>query len=253
MCRPRTALTLLAALALLAIAPGCGGSQHPPEEPAPTFAPRRLFRDTSPEVARLVRIPRLPPVPPYVLPYSTEWVLSDFWDCRPGRRRHAGLDLGGVGPLYGLGSPVSSMALARVTEVGRPEDDPRRYGRRLRDGTSVERGGEWLPVSGEHPDYGEVHYFTSDHGTAHTGVIVSTEILEGPLQGYRVRYMHLAEVRPGLLVGDVLRPGQELGLMGGTAILRSAPHVHMDLEDPAGNRVDLAPYLGIPTREGGDC
>ena len=184
----------------------------------------------------------------YVAPYSTERVISDFWECR-GHRRHRGIDLAGVGPVSGLGTPVVSMARARITHIGTPEIDAHRYGRRLDDRITVHRGGEDLPTSGDVPGYGNVWFFTDNYGSWRTGVIISTEVLEGPLAGHEVRYMHLAAPHPNLQVGDVVEAGQELGVMGGTAILQSTPHVHIDAEDPTGRRIDLAPYIGLPVTE----
>ena len=109
-----------------------------------------------------------------------------------------------------------------------------------------------LPTSAEVPGYGEVWFFTRDYGSWHTGVIVVTRLLDGPLQGYTVRYMHMAAAEPNLREGDVVEAGQEIGIMGGTAVLESTPHVHIDIEDPDGDRVDPNPVLGLPAaaREG---
>ena len=43
--------------------------------------------------------------------------------------------------------------------------------------------------------------------------------------------MHFADLRPDLKVGDIVEAGEEIGIMGSTAILESAPHVHIDVED----------------------
>ncbi len=141
------------------------------------------------------------------------------------------------------------MARARITHLGSPEQDTSRYGRRLTGRSTVVRGGESLPASGQVPGYGHVNFFTENYGSWHTGVIVSTEVLDGELAGHEVRYMHLAAFTPSLRVGDIVEAGQELGIMGGTAILESTPHVHMDAEDRSGRRIDLARFLGLPVRD----
>jgi hypothetical protein len=188
-----------------------------------------------------------------VVPYDVSHLISDFWDCREGHRRHRGLDLAGVGVNAGLGTPVVSIGRALVLSVGVPEEDPARYGRRLTTPQTVIRGGEVLPTEGDVPDYGRVRFFTRDYGSAHTGVIVVTQILDGPLAGYTVRYMHLGDPHPGVGPGVILERGQELGVMGGTAVLSSTPHVHIDAEDPEGRRVDLSVYFGLAFRSGEDA
>jgi murein DD-endopeptidase MepM/ murein hydrolase activator NlpD len=95
------------------------------------------------------------------------------------------------------------------------------------------------------PGYGVVHWFTRDYGSWRSGTIISTEVVEGDWEGYRVRYMHLGAIYPGLAEGDIVEAGQELGLMGGTAIQFDSPHVHIDMEDLHGDRVDIAPLLGL--------
>jgi murein DD-endopeptidase MepM/ murein hydrolase activator NlpD len=96
------------------------------------------------------------------------------------------------------------------------------------------------------PGYGRVYFFTRDYGSWRSGTIIVTEALEGPMAGYRFRYMHLGAIHPGLQVGDEVEAGQELGLMGGTAIQTDSPHVHIDIEDLDADRVDVAPLLGLP-------
>jgi murein DD-endopeptidase MepM/ murein hydrolase activator NlpD len=181
-----------------------------------------------------------------VLPYPTHRILSTFGDCRDGgRRQHRGLDLGGVGDDQGLGTPIRSMFRARITLIGTGSDDPDRFGHPdTRDGIA-ERGGHRLARSGVIPGYGVVRWFTRDYGAWRSGTIVSTEVVEGDWEGYRVRYMHLGAVYPGLAEGDIVEAGQELGLMGGTAIQFDSPHVHIDMEDLQGDRVDIAPLLGL--------
>lgn len=241
---------LLPALTLLLAALACAPSARTGAE----LTTRSLTRYELNEPAGdriLVRLDQPNAGAAYVAPYQPIELLSDFWDCR-GRRRHRGLDLAGVGEHDGLGTPVRAMARSVVIELGTPEIDARRYGRRLTNRDTVVRDGRELPASAEIPGYGRVFFFTRNYGSAHTGVMIVTRVLEGPLAGAVLRYMHLAAVHPDLQVGLELHPGQELGLMGGTAILESRPHVHIDAEDAAGQRLDLAPYLGLPTRSPDD-
>ncbi|TVQ97272.1 MAG: hypothetical protein EA398_15000 [Deltaproteobacteria bacterium] len=196
---------------------------------------------------RLVRVPVVvgSPRPGITLPYSLDRVYGVFYDCRRGGRHHRGLDLGGVGPDFGLGTPVRAMVRSRITFIGTPESDPRQFGRRdTRPGT-VERRGRELPRSGWHGPYGEVFYFTRDYGSWHAGVTVIFEALESEIAGHQIRYMHLAAIHPELRVGDEVEAGQEVGLMGGTAVMRDLPHVHIDIETPEGRRVDVAPLVGL--------
>lgn len=195
----------------------------------------------------LVRTPtQLNTLPPgFVEPYPVARVYGTFGDCRPGGRQHRGLDLGGIGEHAGLGSPVRALTRSRVTLIVRPEDDPARWGRRDSRRGTVERSGETLPRVLAVPSYGDVYFFTRDHGSAHTGVMVVTEAVGGVLDGHTIRYMHLGDPHPGLDVGVVLEAGQELGVMGGTAIMQSLPHVHIDIEDERGRRVDVAAFVGL--------
>ncbi|MCA9564662.1 MAG: hypothetical protein KC561_14300, partial [Myxococcales bacterium] len=173
---------------------GCGGATTSVEDEPVALTIRRLDRQSSLDSRALERNPssqRLSALAPYVLPYSTDRVISDFWDCR-GSRQHRGIDLAGVGPNAGLGTPVVSLGRARITLLGTPEEDSAKFGRRLTEDGTVVRGGEELPTWGMIPGYGHLYYFTENHGRWHTGVIVSTEVLEGPLEGHQVRYMHLA-------------------------------------------------------------
>lgn len=180
----------------------------------------------------------------YALPYEPVHIMSGYHDRR-GRRIHRGIDFAGQGPDLGLGTPIVSVGRARVTLIGRPEDNPGEYGRPLTRGRTVRRAGHELPVSAEVPGYGTVYFFTRNYGRWRSGAVVVTELLDGPLAGHVVRYMHMGAIRPDLEVGYVLERGEELGLMGGTAILDAAPHLHIDCEDSGGRRVDLTPYFGL--------
>jgi murein DD-endopeptidase MepM/ murein hydrolase activator NlpD len=214
---------------------GCAGPQAGTEIVTPHDA-RWLVRDVHPAE-------RLPPG--IVAPYPVERVIGTFGDCRPGGRQHRGLDLAGVGPNAGLGTPIRAMTRARIVSMHRPEDNPARWGRRDTRGGTVERRGVTLPRQLHVPGYGNVAFFTRDHGSALAGVTIVLEGVGGLLDGHRIRYMHLGELHPGLAAGDVVEAGQEVGVMGSTAILESLPHVHIDIEDPRGDRVDVAPLLGL--------
>lgn len=234
---PRAVLAVLTAAALAA----CGGTQTggaggTGDALVVVNEGRWLMRD----------VVELAPTPPGVVrPYPVERVYGTFGDCRPGGRQHRGLDLGGVGDDFGLGTPVRSMVRARIVSMHRPEDNPARWGRRDTRGGTTDRSGVDLPRRGYVPGYGDVHFFTRDYGSARAGVMIVTVGVGGPLDGHRIRYMHLGELHPGLEPGDIVEAGQELGLMGGTAILQSLPHVHIDIEDADGRRVDVAPFLGL--------
>lgn len=184
-----------------------------------------------------------------VQPYPLTNVFSTFGDCRPGGRTHAGLDVGGVGQEGGIGTPIYAMSRAKVTYIGRPEDDPEKFGQPDEGKGYTQRGPRSmkLPRSREIPGYGLVNFFTRTYGSWRTGTILVMEGVEGPLKGHRIRYMHLGAVHPELRVGDMLEGGQEVGLMGGTAILHDMPHVHIDIENAKGERIDVAPLIGLPS------
>ena len=180
-----------------------------------------------------------------VKPYPLKWILRGFGRCINGKREHQAIDIAGVGPNFGLGTPIRSMALSKVVAIRRPEDNPKRYGvRDLRPGTVMRRG-RALPRSENIEGYGRVNYFTLDHGSTRTGVMIVTRGLEDGLEGHTIRYMHLAEVHPSLKEGSILQPGDEIGLMGSTAILTSVPHVHIDVTAPNGERLNVGRLLGL--------
>ncbi len=239
---PAMLFVLATALILLS---ACGGSRTH-ARPEGAIAPEDTNAGATRTVARNARAAS-ETAPGVVLPYSLERVLSTFGDCRDGgRRQHRGLDIGGVGSDQGLGTPVRSMVRARVTMIGTGEQDPDRFGRPDTRSGTTERARQDLPRSFNVPGYGRVYFFTRDYGSWRSGTIIVTEALEGPMTGYRIRYMHLGAIHPGLQVGDEVEAGQELGLMGGTAIQTDSPHVHIDIEDLNGERVDVAPLLGLP-------
>lgn len=236
----------LAALWLVA----CGGPAPPPNFPEPVGddEPTNALYGEDIEQRLVARQPVLvqPVTPGFVLPYPLQRIYGTHGDCRNrGRRQHRGLDIGGIGTNHGLGTPVRSMVRARITMIGRGEDDPATFGRPdTRDGT-VTRNRVELPRQGFVPGYGVVHFHSRDYGSWRAGDTVVTVALDPPIAGYRIRYMHLAEPHPELRVGDEVEAGQEIGLMGGTAILQDLPHVHIDMETPQGERVDIAPFLGM--------
>jgi len=188
-----------------------------------------------------------------VPPYSLDNIISTFGDCRSHRRQHRALDFAGEGALAGLGDPIVAMVDAEVTFIGRPEDDPVKFGRLdTRPGT-VERNGHTLPRSIHVDGYGTVHPFTRTPGRWRTGVLIVTRAIGGELDGHVVRYMHVGAVRPDLRVGDRVDAGEEIAVMGGTAVQRSTPHLHVDVETPNGKRVDFAPLLGLEPDRDGPC
>lgn len=180
------------------------------------------------------------------LPYPLTFVIKQLGKCRRGRRRHIAIDLGGIGPNYGLGTPVRSLAKAKVIRIGLPENDPGEYGQPDLGRGHITRRGHDLPRSMVVPGYGRVRFFTHSYGRWRSGVVISTVVQEGRYKGYKVRYMHLGAAHPRLKVGDIVEPGQEIGLMGCTAILNDLPHVHFDIWTPGGKRrVDPSPILGL--------
>jgi murein DD-endopeptidase MepM/ murein hydrolase activator NlpD len=188
-------------------------------------------------------------LPDLLAPYSLKRVFRGFGKCRRGKHTHQALDIGGVGENAGLGTPVFAMARSKVTLIGLPEEDARQFGKPDRGKGTVRRGHKGrlvLPKQERIPGYGRVTYFTRDYGSWRSGVVISTRVVDGPMKGHEIRYMHLGAVHPTLKRGVVIEAGEEIGLMGGTAILDSAPHVHVDMTDLNGERVDIARLLGLP-------
>ena len=180
-----------------------------------------------------------------VEPYPLNWIIRGFGKCVKGKRQHPAIDIAGVGPKYGLGTPVRAMVRSRVEAIHVPEDNPARYGTRdTRDGV-IRRFGTALPRHMEIPEYGKVRFFTRDLGSARTGVMLVTRGEGGGLKNHVIRYMHLGAIHPKLKIGSILKPGDEIGVMGSTAILESVPHVHIDITDPRSKRVDVAELLGF--------
>jgi len=180
-----------------------------------------------------------------VLPYPLDKVFRGYARCRRGRHTHKAIDIGGIGPDWGVGTPIRAIARAKVLHIGLPELDPKRYGvRDLGEGT-VRRGGKMLPRSKEVAGYGRVRFFTKGRGRLRTGVLLVTKILNGRLKGYTARYMHMGAIHPAIKRKSVIEAGQEIGLIGGTAVQTDAPHLHLSLHNRAGKAVDLGPLFSM--------
>lgn len=252
--------TRLCAVASITCVVACGGTTsivEPVEEPDPlAMASHDAVHqpvDRTDETSQPDDIPDwvadLPPKPPplepyYVVPCEPVDLISTFHERR-GSRIHAGLDLAGVGEDSGLGTPIYSIGRAEVLMIGVPEEDASSFGRAMRRGGTTVRGGRRLPTSADIPGYGRVYFFTSTRGSWRSGRIVVTRLLDGPLEGHIVRYMHLGGIHPDLHEGDILELGEEFAVMGGTGVQESIPHLHIDCEDEDEERVDLLPYLRL--------
>lgn len=195
-------------------------------------------------VARHIDPARLPSG--VALPYPTRRLFRGFGHCiGRGRHWHEAIDLGGIGPDGGIGTPVRSMVRSRIVMIGSGDARPDDFGVPYRGKRPVVRGGRKIPGTKKIPGYGEVHFFTARRGKWRSGTVIETVGLEAPLEGHRIRYMHLGAVRPDLVVGDVLEAGEELGLLGGTGVQSASPHVHIDIRAPDDRAVDVAPLLGL--------
>jgi hypothetical protein len=179
-------------------------------------------------------------------PYPTTKMFRGFGPCRGRRHHHEGIDLGGVGPDWGIGTPIRSMAKAEVTFIGLGDDNPDDFGLPDKRKGEALRGDRMLPRSRFIEPYGDVFFFTRKKGRWRSGNIVVTRAVDGPLEGHVIRYLHLGGVHPDIEVGTILEAGEELGVMGGTGVQESAPHLHLDITAPNGRRVDVAPMLGLP-------
>ena len=193
------------------------------------------------------------------LPYPTLRVFRAFGHCLGKGKRpdhypykwkshdHEAIDLGGLGPDGGLGTAIRSLTRARVVEIDLGDALPAKYGLADRRPGEALRKDTSYPRSFALAGYGEVTFFTRAKGYYRTGNMVVTVGVGGPLDGHTIRYLHLGAPRPDLQVGDVLEPGEELGVLGGTAVQDSAPHLHLDIRDADGESVDVAPLLGLVT------
>jgi murein DD-endopeptidase MepM/ murein hydrolase activator NlpD len=179
-------------------------------------------------------------------PYPADKVFRGFGRCIGGHRHHhEAIDLGGVGPDWGVGTPIRSMGRAEVVFIGLGRDNPELFGAPDTRKGKVTRGRRELPRHAVIAPYGDVWFFTRTKGRWRSGNLVVTRVVDGPLKGHIIRYLHVAAVHPALAPGVIVEAGQEIALMGGTGVQESAPHLHLDIEAPDGHRVDVAPVLGL--------
>ncbi len=161
--------------------------------------------------------------------------------------RHRGLDIGAVGEVNGgVGTVINSATKAKVTLIGRTGQNTGEFGKLDKRRGIVKRTGKKYPRQILAPGYGIVYPFSRTYGRWRSGMVIVTKVLEGPLKDYTIRYMHMADIRPDLKVGSIVEAGEHIALMGGTAVMDSWPHMHIDMETPDGRRADLAPYIGLP-------
>ena len=179
------------------------------------------------------------------VPYPMRKIFRGKTKCKRGKRGHIALDIAGVGKAWGVGTPIRAITRSKVVYIGKPEQNAKKFGRQDRRKGYEKRAGVKIPRSQFIEGYGKVFFFTKNYGSFRTGNYLVTEALVPPIKGKKVRYMHMGAIRPDLKKGDILEGGEELGVMGGTAVLDSAPHLHIDIEDDAGDRVDIEPLLGI--------
>ncbi|MCA9514075.1 MAG: hypothetical protein KC635_03965 [Myxococcales bacterium] len=252
--RPTPATIARVALAVAVVVSGIAGAAGPARAAAPRPVVAAKGAPKTPK-KKAKKKPTDALYAPYwidkdlALPYPLDNLFRGFAECRRGGYRHRALDIGGVGADYGVGTPVRSMARARVVAFGTPAMDPQRFGVPLDNVETVVRSGIHLPAQRTIEGYGVVTFFTRTYGRHRTGGMVKTRVLEGRYKGYEITYMHLSAVRPDIVVGTELAAGAELGLLGGTAVQDSPPHVHVTIENPRGVAVDVGPILGIgPTR-----
>jgi len=178
------------------------------------------------------------------LPYPLRRVFRGFAECWDGQWRHRAIDIGGIGPEGGLGTAIRSMVKAKITRIGTPKTKPKWFGTYDRRRGRAKRHGHYYRRSARIAGYGRVHFFTRRQGKWRTGVIIETVGVGRELKGHKIRYMHLATAHPKLKVGDVVKAGQVIGLMGGTGVQESAPHVHVDAANLDGEKIDLEVLFG---------
>jgi murein DD-endopeptidase MepM/ murein hydrolase activator NlpD len=187
-------------------------------------------------------------------PFPTGEISSGWGEPRSHGRVHLAADIRELRGDMGVGKPIRAMTRGKITRLGTPDIDSGRYGRKdCRPGYVVRSGHRFKRVI-EVEGYGTVCPFTSTLGSSGMGNIIEVEVIGGELDKHTIRYMHMGAVHPSLKMGDVLEPGQEIGLMGGTGVQRSSPHLHLDISTPDGKRVDPAPYLkGLQGRPDAHC
>ncbi len=174
--------------------------------------------------------------------------LMRLFDGGKKKCQHRGLDIGTITsrPNGGLGTPINAVTRSVITLIGVTGGNVGEFGKLdTRPGKAV-RGGRNYDRSMYVPGYGQVFPFSRNYGRWRSGTVIVTKVLDGPLKDYTIRYMHMATVRPDLKVGSIVEAGEHIAIMGSTAILDSTPHVHIDMENPKGERRDLAPYIGLP-------
>jgi len=177
----------------------------------------------------------------FAQPYPYQNLMRKF------KLGHRGIDIGAVGTLNGgVGTVINAIHRSKITLIGRSVVDSKNFGRPDKRKGTVKRSGSSYPRIITLPGYGKVYPFTRNYGKWRSGVVLVTTIIGGPLDGYTMRYMHMAEIRPDLKIGDIVEAGEHIAVMGGTAVQESGPHLHIDLETPDKIRIDPAPYIGLP-------
>ena len=194
----------------------------------------------------------LPIMPGFAQPYPYGNLMRQF--CGGTKRKlHRGHDIGIVGEDNGgLGTVINAVTRSVVTFVGRTGQDEGEFGKLDKRGGETVRTGRKYRRQILVPGYGLVYPFSLNYGRWRSGMVIVTKVLDGPLKDYTIRYMHMGDIRHDLKPGDVVEAGEHIAIMGGTAVLDSFPHVHIDLATPSGVRADLAPYIGI-SKTIGEC
>jgi len=182
-----------------------------------------------------------------VVPYPLDHVFRGFGPCIGKRHHHEAIDIGGVGPDWGVGTPIHAMARSEVVFIGTGDQNPDDFGLPDRRAGEAQRGDRLLPRSARIEPYGDVYFFTRKKGRWRSGTILVTRALTGPLAGHTIRYLHMGAIHPEVKVGGTVEAGQEIALMGGTGVQESAPHLHLDIAAPDGTRLDVATLFGLPS------
>jgi len=150
---------------------------------------------------------------------------------RNGTKRHHGIDLEPKAAGDAAFVPVQAVAAGRVVRVFSPIQFHKGGGRLLQGRGKVVRAGAVYPRSLVIRGYGRVHPFSARYGIGRTGVwIVIAHPKRGPMHGNWSHYMHLSAVR--VREGQWVLAGEEIGRVGGTAILSSRPHLHFAVSRP---------------------
>ncbi|MBQ9395739.1 MAG: hypothetical protein IJU23_09535 [Proteobacteria bacterium] len=186
----------------------------------------------------------LPIEPGFAQPYPYGNLMRQYCSTNS---KHRGHDIGAIGEKNGgVGDPINAVTRSVVTFIGKTGENEAEFGKLdKRDGMAV-RTGRSYPRQLLVPGYGLVYPFSLNYGRWHSGHVIVTRVLDGPLKDYTIRYMHLGAIRPDLKVGSIVEAGEHIAVMGGTSVLDSFPHLHLDMENPSGARASVAPYIGIP-------